>query len=98
MRKTPRYLIAIAAFLSSFYLIFLISCQKDFDGPGQAEPPSIDQEKVTASMRGIVVDEHNVPVVGASVTSADKSTTTDRFGVFTFKNISLSKNNGFVKV
>ncbi len=78
--------------------LFFISCQKEVSGPGSTPPPAIDQEKVTASVRGIVVDENDVPVAGASVTSGSSTTKTDRYGIFSFKNISLSKNNGFVKV
>ena len=60
--------------------------------------PSIDEATVRASIRGIVVDEFNMPVPGANVSSGTQSTTTDRYGVFRFNNIILSKNNGFVKV
>ena len=57
-----------------------------------------DNLKVTAGISGIVIDENGQPVSGALVTSGTASTQTDRYGVFHFGNISISKANGYVKV
>jgi hypothetical protein len=46
----------------------------------------------------VVVDENNQPVQGATVKSGANTTTTDRYGVFRFNNIQLSKENGYVRV
>jgi hypothetical protein len=99
MRKSPLYFSALAAIVLSFTFLLITGCQKEADGPiDTAPPPALDAEKVTASVQGNVVDENNIPVAGATVTSGSKTTTTDRYGVFRFNSISLSKNNGFVKV
>jgi hypothetical protein len=98
MRKKIYSFSSLALLISSLTFLLVSSCQKEASGPGGEPPPTIDEEKVTAGIRGIVVDENDVPVVGATVTSSGKTTTTDRYGIFTFKNISLSKNNGYVRV
>jgi hypothetical protein len=107
MRKNILLLSAIAACTLSLVILLATGCQKEVTGtlPGNpttpvtpTTPPAIDQATVTASVRGMVVDDKNVPVQGATVTSGTQTTTTDRFGQFHFKNITLSKNNGYVKV
>ena len=45
---------------------------------------------VIGGVQGIVIDENNQPVEGASVTSGSSTTTTNRYGVFFFNNINLS--------
>ncbi len=57
-----------------------------------------DLPQVTASVSGIVLDESNVPIANAVVTSGTASTTTNTNGMFIFQNISLSKENGSVTV
>lgn len=90
-------------FITAFIgiLFFITSCQPELQDPRGNNPvtPGInDTEMVTGGVSGIVVDENNQPVVGAAVTSGTASATTDRYGAFRFRNISLSKNNGTVKV
>lgn len=92
------YFSALAVIIFSFTVLLITGCQKEATGPVSTPPPALDAEKVSASIRGNVVDENNVPVVGATVTSGSSTTTTDRYGAFRFNNISLSKNNGYVKV
>lgn len=53
---------------------------------------------VTASVHGIIVNKNNIPVQGATVKSGLNTTTTDRYGIFRFSTIRLSKANGTVKV
>lgn len=98
MRKSLLYFSALTAIILSITFLFITSCQKEADGPTNTPPPALDAEKVNASVQGNVVDENNIPIVGATVTSGSKTTTTDRYGSFRFNNISLSKNNGYVKV
>ena len=89
-----------------FFTLFISTgCQQDLDNPnpgggGTPTPPVLvdDAVKVTGGVNGIVIDENNSPVVGATVTSGTNTTTTDRYGAFRFRNISLSKANGTVKV
>src|SRR6185295_10997531 len=79
-------------------------CQRDLNDPDGNSPPGNggsavnDNIMVSASVRGIVVNENNQPVAGAVVTSGTNTTTTDSYGTFRFNNISLSKANGYVKV
>ncbi|OSZ80565.1 hypothetical protein CAP36_04755 [Chitinophagaceae bacterium IBVUCB2] len=99
MRKPHFYLQFIFSLLN--ILFFITSCQPDLQDPrgnNPVTPNPIDMEMVTGGVSGNVVDENNQPVVGATVTSGSASTTTDRYGSFKFRNISLSKNNGTVKV
>src|SRR5215216_6202636 len=84
-------------------LLFIISftaysCQKNTHH--DPEPPPVDPlaEKVTASIKGRVLDENSKPVNSAVVQSSGTSTTTDINGFFQFNNIQLAKNAGFVVV
>ncbi|MBK6828326.1 MAG: carboxypeptidase regulatory-like domain-containing protein [Chitinophagaceae bacterium] len=86
--------------------IFLFNaCQREIEGGGAPTPtptppgPVVnDAIMVTGGVNGIVVDENNQPVAGVTVSSGAASTTTDRYGAFKFRNISLSKANATVKV
>lgn len=85
-----------------FILFSFFSCQREIKWPvtpgGNNETPVNDLEKVTGGVNGIVVDQNNQPVINATVRSGNNTTTTDRYGVFRFSNIQLSKANGTVKV
>ncbi len=100
MRKHFFLYSALVALLLSMSLFFNSGCQREVDEViNSTNPPTpIDQEKVNAGIKGIVVDENNIPVTGATVSSGGQTVSTDRYGVFSFRNISLSKNNGYVKV
>jgi hypothetical protein len=79
----------------------LTGCQREIDDPSVTPPviPGVnDSELVTGGVNGIVVDENDQPVAGATVISGSNSTITDRYGTFRFRNINLSKANGTVKV
>jgi hypothetical protein len=87
-----------ALFVIIFSASFFISCQRELDSPGTGGGTGTTGEKVNASVRGTVIDDNNQPVAGATVTSGTSTTTTNNYGVFEFKNISLLKSNGSVKV
>jgi hypothetical protein len=94
---------SLVTLLISFSFILTTGCQPDLENPnpgtGSTTTTTVnDNETVTGGVNGIVVDENNQPVVGATVSSGASSTTTDRYGAFRFRNISLSKANGTVKV
>jgi hypothetical protein len=57
-----------------------------------------DNITVTAGVRGTVIDEAGRPVSGALVTCSGQTQSTDRYGNFQFRNVSISKANGSVKV
>jgi hypothetical protein len=82
--------------------LFLFSCQREIKWPDQPalpnEPAVNDAERVTGGVNGIVVNENNQPLAGVTVRSGTNTTTTDRYGVFQFRNIQLSKANGTVSV
>lgn len=82
--------------------LFLFSCQREIKWPEQPAGPGEtavnDAERVTGGVNGIVINENNQPVAGVTVSSGTNTTTTDRYGVFKFRNIQLSKANGTVKV
>jgi len=91
-----------ALVLACCALFTVTGCQRELENPnpggGGTTSGVNDNIMVTGGVRGSVVDENNLPVAGAVVTSGGNSTTTDRYGVFRFNNISLSKANGYVKV
>jgi len=100
--KIKHTVLSLASVLGLAFLLFTNnSCQREINGPGAGTPttPGVDDNiMVTAGVRGTVIDENNLPVSGATVTSGAYSTTTNRYGVFSFSNIQLSKANGYVKV
>ena len=100
MRKYSFFLMGIFVSLLSLSFLLTTGCQREIDNPGVGTPNPVvnDNVMVTGSINGIVVDENNQPVAGGTVTSGASSTTTDRYGSFRFRNISLSKANGTVKV
>jgi hypothetical protein len=104
MRKSFFSFSHITIFLLSLSVILITACQPDLDNPnpgggtGTTVTPINDNDMVSGGVTGIVVDENNQPVAGATVTSGTNTATTDRYGSFRFRNISLSKENGAVKV
>lgn len=106
MRKNLSLLLTGIVSVLCVSILFITGCQKELKDPrngGTGGPlvvvnPVNDNEMVTGGIAGIVVDESNQPVIGATVSSGTSTTTTDRYGAFHFRNISLSKANGAVKV
>lgn len=101
MQKILRLLSQNTVLIASLSFLLFTACQREIDDPGGITPPTggvDDNITVVAGVRGVVVDENSQPVAGATVTSGTNSTTTDRYGVFRFNNINLSKANGYVKV
>ena len=100
-------------FILTGLLLFILfaGCQKEFSYEGGGAvivppPPPTDTTtypvddatKVTASVNGVVLDENNKPFAGATVSCGGQSIVTNSMGIFFFKNISISKNNGSVTV
>lgn len=87
--------------LALFLMLALVSCQREIVLPvGPTTPTDVVNDNITvvAGVRGTVIDEAGRPVSGALVTCGVQTQSTDRYGTFSFKNISLSKANGSVKV
>jgi hypothetical protein len=106
MNKKYYTLSSLTLFVLSLSIFLVTGCQREIHDPGgNTNPPPPppgstvnDNIMVTASVRGTVIDENNKPVMGATITSGTNTTTTDRYGIFRFNNISVSKANGYVKV
>ena len=102
MRKAVFRLTVIVLSLIPLSFFLITGCQREIGNPVAGtithSVTDIDNEKVNAGVRGVVIDENNRPVMGATVSSNANTTTTDRYGVFHFSNISLSKANGYVNV
>ncbi|MGH2553115.1 MAG: carboxypeptidase-like regulatory domain-containing protein, partial [Chitinophagaceae bacterium] len=101
MKKQYLSLTTIASLFLFFSLLIITGCQKEITAPGNGTNPGAgvnDNIMVTGGVSGIVVDENDYPVTGATVSSGAFTTITDRYGSFRFSNISLSKANGTVKV
>lgn len=82
-------------------LVLLAACQREIVlpvTPGSSTDVVNDNITVVAGVRGTVIDEAGRPVSGALVTCGVQTQSTDRYGTFSFKDISLSKANGSVKV
>ena len=95
------YRFKIPAIIVITFLVLFVSCKRTEITAPESVPagtPVDDQEQVTASLAGVVLDENNMPLTGATVTSGTATVNTDAKGMFKFDNISLSKNNGSVTV
>jgi hypothetical protein len=80
-------------------VLLISACKRDrTDEPPFIDPTVNDSETVTAGITGIVVNENNIPLSGITVNSSGSNAVTDRYGIFRFKNISISKANASVKV
>ncbi|HMO62049.1 MAG TPA: Ig-like domain-containing protein [Ferruginibacter sp.] len=76
------------------------SCQKELSSEGfipTAELPDLSS-RIPSSISGFVTDENNMPVKDADVKFGSSTTTTDKFGFFEIKNVSVVKNAAVVKV
>jgi hypothetical protein len=85
--------------------VSLWSCKKTSDVIPEPTAPANttginvnDAIRVTATVTGSVLDENGVPMPNAAVSSGSSNTTTDAFGNFIFRNISVSQANGSVTV
>jgi hypothetical protein len=74
-------------------LIALFSCSKDVPIPG-----TTNAALTYTSVKGIVIDEANLPVFNATVSSGTGTVSTDSLGFFSLDNISVSADRIYVKV
>lgn len=98
---TKKYLALIPALCIAFACVW--SCQKntsdklpDSKDSTIVTPPV--EVKVSASIRGRILDEQRKPVQNATVVGGSLNATSDVNGYFTIPNTSLVKNAGFIKV
>jgi hypothetical protein len=91
----------ILMFMKKYFILLIatalfFACRKNDTVPTSETVD--DTTTVTASIRGVVVNENDVPVMGATVTVGTNTATTNAYGIFEFRNKSISKNNTHVKV
>ena len=79
-------------------LLIVSSCKKNNNVDTVSDIVYNDAETVTASVAGIVVNENNIPIAGATVKLGSQTVITNAYGLFRFQNIAISKNNGYVKI
>lgn len=98
--RNINFTVSKIAFIVGLFLFISSSCQREFSETldQQTGQPVSDIETVIGGIEGIVIDENNQPVTGASVSSGANTTITNTYGVFSFRKIRLSKANGSVKV
>jgi len=95
-------------FLFPLILILLFSaCRKDEDTSNFVDdnpaPPIIENyspevKPVTSSVAGEVKDENQEPVQNAIVRLGNFTTSTDKYGLFSFENISMNEKGTFITV
>lgn len=79
--------------------IIIASCQREnideFGATSQAELPNVI---VTSSVTGLVVNENGEGIMDASVSLDGLNTMTNEIGLFSFKNVPMSKSGAYVQV
>jgi len=95
MRKYP-FLLKTTTQLVVLFFLFITGCKKS-DSGGNALGGGNGATVIT-NIRGIVVDENNAAVAGATVKAGNLTTTSDATGVFNFKNVTVDNANGYVRV
>ncbi len=76
--------------------ILLFSCRKNDSLP--TTETNINTTTVTSTVKGVIVNELDVPVSGATVTLGSNTVTTTTNGKFEFRNKLMSQNNAYIKV
>ncbi len=93
------------SFLSILLMLCLIACKKDevttingINTPPITLPSStVEYVAVTASVTGVVINEFNIPMVGAEVVMGNHTATADENGVFGFFNIEMNENGTYIQ-
>ncbi len=100
MKHTKILTQAMVMALMSMIILMSPSCKKDDNDPTgiSNEAKFTNTEMVKASISGLIVDENNAPVKGASVVIGNNMFTSDDDGYFYFSNINTHKNATAVKV
>jgi len=89
----------IYALLAISTALFFNSCQKELSGvSGSSFTETPAAKIITATVQGQVSDENGAIVANASVEVNGSLTTTNKYGVFRFENVSLNQNGGVIKV
>jgi hypothetical protein len=93
--------------LSIMFLLMFSACRDNIDDVTITEetpiPPTLEGYipkvlNVTASVKGFVVNENNKPVIAAAVSLNGQSTTTDDYGHFFFRDMTMNSKGTLVKI
>ncbi len=100
MKNTKTMIRTFGIFLLASFI--LLSCRKD-ESSMQSEVSSSSgfspvEVTVNASLSGMVVDAFDSPIAGVEVRVGDKSTFSDEYGFFKFKDIPMNVKGAYVKV
>ena len=83
-------------------LLGFIGCQKELsETGGPIFPPTSNYDltsRISTTISGFVTDETNAPMMNATVQVGGATTTTDDYGYFEVKNVSVVKNAAVVRV
>jgi hypothetical protein len=95
------YLTRILSFVAP--ALFVLACQKQVNEtlpslPAGGDTTSLSRETVNASISGRILDDAGLPLQGATVKAGGSTTTTNEYGIFSFRDISVSKQFGYVRV
>lgn len=75
-------------------IIFITSCQKD----STEFVPTGDAITVDASIFGVVVDESQEPIQGATILYRGQSITTDEYGIYKFDNVKVNSKHNHINI
>ncbi len=93
--------------LALLFLLVFSACRKDTDlteiTETMPDPPIIQEweqriENITGDLRGVVVDQNDALVIGATVTLNGNSTTTDDYGHFFFADTEMNAKGAYLTV
>ncbi len=91
----------IKLILIAVFFITISSCHKDIDEDKRTTTPTPTAKifkETTSSILGYVYDENNQPIENANVSLYSAITKTDKYGVFSFKNVKMDKLGTYIKV
>lgn len=92
--------LSVAAIVVAAMSFFIVSCQKELSGGGftvnETQPDLAT--KISSSVSGFVTNESDAVVEGATVQAGGVTTTTDKYGYFSIRNVQVVKNAAVVTV
>lgn len=100
-RLTKKTWLLLSAAIFTAITFLFISCQKEISGTGVIIPVGEKPDlvsKIQSSVSGFVTDENNAAVKDATVKIGTNTITTDKYGYFEIKNVSVVKNAALVTV
>jgi len=84
-----------------FLVITINSCHEDINDESITKTPTPSPtivKEISGSILGYVYDENNQPVENANVKLYSSTSTTDKYGMYSFNNVKLDKLGTYIKV